>query len=299
MSEPGFTQQADGASSLAAAKKDLKTARQEESWPEPEHGPPELFHYCGVDGFHGIVTGKKLWLSDIFTLNDASEMIYAWKIVDEVLRSQNPRPVWLPKGMICESKFLDVVWSWRTYVSCFSVGGDLLSQWRGYGAQGGGFAIGFDLPRLKEHSHDKGPIPLIYNEGEQRRPVLNFIRKACEIAAKHHLQEDNYLDFSEEFMFQLTTYVPQMKNPAFSEELEWRLLKISPEETPKFRPARGIIVPYLELSNIPPAVFKSVTLGPAIEPQFGLRPTKLFLENHGMAHVEVRQSQIPLRVVAQ
>jgi Protein of unknown function (DUF2971) len=301
MSEPGFTQQGSGESSLAAAKKDLMTAWQEESWPEPEHSPAELFHYCGVDGFHGIVTGSKLWLSDILTLNDASEMLYARAIVDEVLRSQNSPPPWLPKGMISESEFLDLTSSWRTYVSCFCAEGDLLSQWQGYGARGGGIAIGFDPLRLKNHCQINGitnPVPMIYDKEEQRRPVLNLTSRACAIAAKYDLKANEWPDFSEEFIFRLTTYMPQMKNPAFREESEWRLLKISPNETPKFRPARGIIVPYLELSNIPSDVFKSVTLGPAIEPKFGLRPTKLFLESHGMAHVEVRQSQIPLRVVA-
>jgi len=31
----------------------------------------------------------------------------------------------------------------------------------------------------------------------------------------------------EEFIFRLTTYMPQMKNPTFREESEWRLLKIT------------------------------------------------------------------------
>jgi hypothetical protein len=302
MSEPGFTQPADGESSLEAARKDLITAWQEESWTEPEHGPAELFHYCGIDGFHGIVTGRTLWLSDVFSLNDASEMLYARAIVDEVLRSRDSRPAWLPKSMVGESEFLDQTSPWQMCVSCFCAKGDLLSQWRAYGAQGGGFAIGFDVTSLSKHCTENRtahPIPMIYDKEEQRRPILNLTNRACEIAAKHNLKPSEWKDFSDEFVFRLTTYMLQMKNPAFSEELEWRLLKISPKETPKFRPARGIIVPYLELSNIPPAVFKSVTLGPAIEPKFGLRPTKLFLESQGMAHVEVRQSQIPLRVVAQ
>jgi hypothetical protein len=189
------------------------------------------------------------------------------------------------------------------YVSCFCAEGDLLSQWRGYGAQGGGFAIGFDVSRLSQHCEEKNrstrPIPLIYDNKEQRRPVLNLTVRANEIAVKYDLKPSELVDFSNEFIFRLTTYMPQMKNPLFREESEWRLLKIGPNETPKFRAARGIIVPYLELSNIPSEVFRSVTLGPAIEPKFGLRPTKLFLESHGMAHVEVRQSEIPLRVVAQ
>jgi hypothetical protein len=225
MSEPGFTQQGSGGSSLAAAKKDLMTAWQEKSWPEPEHSPAELFHYCGVDGFHGIVTGSKLWLSDILTLNDASEMLYARAIVDEVLRSQNSPPAWLPKGMISESEFLDLTSSWRTYVSCFCTEGDLLSQWRGYGARGGGIAIGFDPLRLKNHCQINGitnPFPMIYDKEEQRRPVLNLMSRACAIAARYDLKANEWPDFGEEFIFGLTTYMPQMKNPAFREESEWR-----------------------------------------------------------------------------
>jgi hypothetical protein len=282
---------------------ELKRAWVEESWPEPEHDPAELFHYCGVEGFHGIVTKRTLWLSDVLTMNDASEMLYAREVVDKVLRSLPSRPDWLPKGMIGESEFLDLVSSWwRMYVSCFCSKGDLLSQWRGYGAGGRGFAIGFDLARLPDHCSKKqisNPLPLIYDMQEQQKPVLNLTRRACDIASRHDLKPTELEAFGDEFMFRLGTFMPQMKNPSFTEESEWRLLRISPNEAPKFRPAHGVIVPYLELSEIPPDVFTSVTLGPAVEPKFGRRPTRLFLESNGMTHVEVRQSQIPLRVVAQ
>jgi Protein of unknown function (DUF2971) len=163
-----------------------------------DHAPQEseLFHYCGVDGFYGIMTGRALWLSDVFTLNDASEMLYAREIVDEVLRSQSSPP-WVPKSMINESEFLYRTSSWRLCVSCFCSEGDLLSQWRGYGAQGGGFAIGFDVSRLSQHCRENGtthPIPLIYDKEEQRRPVLNLTHRASEIAAKHNLKPSEWPD---------------------------------------------------------------------------------------------------------
>jgi hypothetical protein len=231
MTEPAATQHGGGESSLATAKKELEAAWKE-SRPEPEHPPGELFHYCGVDGFYGIVTEKTLWMSDVFTLNDASEMLYARTIVDEVLRSQNPRPAWLPKGMIRESEFLDLAWSWRMYVSCFCAEGDLLSQWRGYGAQRGGFAIGLDRLRLRNYCQTGNKttnlLPLTYDKEEQRRPVLNLTRRACEIAAKHDLKARDFQDYNDAFTFHLTTYMPQIKNPAFREESEWRLLRISP-----------------------------------------------------------------------
>jgi hypothetical protein len=289
--------------SLTSALEELRSGWLEAGWLESQDVPAELFHYCGVEGFYGIVTTRTLWLSDVLTMNDASEVLYAREVVDEALRSYSPHPVWLPTGIIAESAFLDLLASsWRMYVSCFCSRGDLLSQWRGYGAGGGGFAIGFDAERLRKHAQNNqttNPFPMLYDPEEQKRPVLNLIRRACEIVAKHQLSPDDYKEFRDEFVFPLTTYMPQAKNPSFKEEIEWRLLRISPSEVPKFRPAHGIIVPYIELANIPHDVFKSVTLGPAVEPKFGLHPTKLFLENNGMAHVEVRLSEIPLRVVAQ
>jgi hypothetical protein len=100
-------------------------------------------------------------------------------------------------------------------------------------------------------------------------------------------------------MFLLFQYTLGMKNTSFSEEKEWRFLQVSPNQNSvKFRPIRGAIVPYLELSGIPPDVFGSVTLGPAVDPKFGIEPMKLFLKCNQLEHVKVRPSRIPLRALA-
>ncbi len=298
MSESPADSSAERETPLESAKKELLTVWREEFWPEPVGAPDQLFHYCSADGLYGIVTGRSVWLSDILTLNDASEMVHASEVVDEVLRSQNPRPAWLPT--VSKSGFLEFVSSSGMYVGCFCSEGDLLSQWRAYGARGGGFAIGFNQQLLKEHcgSNDvAGPLPLVYDKDQQRERLGSFVRRAKDIPARHNLGVNDYRDFREEFMFRLTTFMPQMKNPSFSEEKEWRLFRIQPDGTPEFRPAHGIIIPYLALSNIPLAVFSSVILGPTAEPEFGRRALNLFLERYQLGHVEVRRSQIPHRVL--
>src|SRR5208283_3801418 len=62
---------------LSRALDELRRAWEEAAWLESQHAPPELFHYCRVGDFHGITTKRTLWLSDVLTLNDASEMLYA------------------------------------------------------------------------------------------------------------------------------------------------------------------------------------------------------------------------------
>jgi hypothetical protein len=287
-------------SPLEGAKKELVSAWHEAPWPEAVGDPDQLFHYCSADGLYGIVTGRSLWLSEIRTLNDESEMLYGREVVDRVLRSQNPRPAWLPKGMASKSGFLEFVSSSRMYVGCFCSEGDLLSQWRAYGARGSGFAIGFSRQLLEEHCRGNdvaGPFRVVYDKNGQTKVVRTFVQRAKEIAAKHGLGVNEYRGYSEEFMFWLTAFMPAMKNPSFSEEKEWRLFRIHPEGTPEFRPTHGAIIPYLTMSNIPPRVFSSVILGPTVEPDFGLRPMKLFLEHNRLEHVEVRRSQVPLRAL--
>jgi hypothetical protein len=292
MSEKSFA--GSRSANLTRALNELRNGWEQAVWLESPNVPTELFHYCGVDAFHSIVSHRTLWLSDVLTMNDSSEILYARDVLDEALSSYNPHPTWLPERMTGQSS-----WGAPLYVSCFCEAGNLLSQWRGYGAGGGGFAIGFDFERLKEHARKNQTtlFRMLYDPEVQKKLPLRLIRNACETASRYDLQCDEYREFSENFIALFSMYLPQLKDPSFREELEWRLMISGPDD-PKFRPAHGIIVPYVELAEIPGNAFKSVTLGPTMEPKFGLRPTKLFLESNEMEHVEVRSSKIRLRALA-
>ena len=89
-----------------------------------------------------------------------------------------------------------------------------------------------------------------------------------------------------------------MKHPSFSEEKEWRILQVgrNPKDV-KFRTGRGIVIPYLELSEIPPDVFASVTFGPGHDPEFGVKPMESFLKQNQLEHVRLQASEIPLRTL--
>jgi hypothetical protein len=266
-----------------------------------------LFHYTSAEGLHGILTTRKIRLSNVSTLNDASEMLYGRDVISKVLLSRlkgqdsalNLAAVY-QKG----TKFVEEGLVSQSYVFCFCSKDDLLSQWRAYGEGGAGFAIGFNRVRLEEYLQ-KGslrvsdPMPLVYSEDCQERVVSCFVSKAEDIAAcKYNLTGRGLCEFEKEFAFWLFQYPLFMKHPSFSEEKEWRILQVSRD--PKdvmFRPGRGIVIPYLELSDIPADVFASVTFGPGHDPKFGVKPMEFFLKQKQLQHVKVQASEIPLRTL--
>ena len=112
--------------------------------------PPILYHYTDAAGFLGICQSRSLWASDATFLNDSTEVAYASGVLQEVIDQLDhefggdvggPHVAldWLLKLLLDRS--------WRpdfdVFVSCFCAYGDLLSQWRGYPAPSGGYAIGF------------------------------------------------------------------------------------------------------------------------------------------------------------
>ena len=114
----------------------------------PVSQPPELlFHYTSVEGFIGIITSKTLWASDMLSLNDAAEASYATNLIFETLTAHHSE---IPSEAVANLKTqLNYLFpSYTPFIACFCEQDDLLSQWRGYGNQGEGLAIGFSVPWL-------------------------------------------------------------------------------------------------------------------------------------------------------
>jgi len=117
-----------------------------DSWQQRQQVPKRLYHYTTITGLKGIVKDKAIRASDVRFMNDASELEYAARFLDdtigELLRDntdlRNLRPGFeyiLYPGM-------------RLFVACFCEKADLLSQWRGYGQGVAPVSLGFDLSGL-------------------------------------------------------------------------------------------------------------------------------------------------------
>ena len=47
--------------------------------------PEKLWHYASVQGFHGIVTSRRIFATDLRFLNDRAEFTHAIEIANEVV----------------------------------------------------------------------------------------------------------------------------------------------------------------------------------------------------------------------
>jgi len=106
--------------------------------------PNTLYHYCGVNGFYGIVTSKEVWLSSATFTNDYTEGKQILRKAKSRLESANNQPFANQlENAICTPSIT------RTpFIACFSSKCDVLSQWRGYADDGAGFAVGFSIQAL-------------------------------------------------------------------------------------------------------------------------------------------------------
>lgn len=122
--------------------------------------PDTLYHYTDANSLMSILRTQTLWATDAIYLNDSREIRYGIKKFKQVLTEYRPvaekggkdsAAVRLALGEISriESSLHDGK-ARRVYVTCFSAKSDSLSQWRGYGNSGGGFAIGFDRKLLAD-----------------------------------------------------------------------------------------------------------------------------------------------------
>ncbi len=273
--------------------------------------PPELvYHYTDAAGLLGIISSGKLWATDIEFLNDAQELTYARATVLDELRARADE-IAPPDTGSEDGLRADVLRSiageleyppqgepsstYHIYATCFCEDGDLLSQWRAYGGDGG-YAIGFRALSLLglSASFDSVHFEKVTYGLDGARPYLDaMLEAAAQNAAGFPGATGNV-----RFMTLVLPTVAAIKHPTFAEEHEWRLLSTgwdAPEMALRFRPGSVGLVPFIEVS-LPDNAVAQVIVGPGRYPEVRKSGVRQLLERHGMSSVEVVGSTSPLRL---
>jgi len=181
-----------------------------------------IYHYCSADTFNAICTNKTIRLCDIFSMNDSMEMHWGYSIwikvaselvlefghefidaIDEIIHTS---------GMKC-----------LVLASCFSLEGDVLSQWRAYADDATGYCLGFSAEDLLQL--DVRALRVEYNEEKQIKELKNIIKSLYEVEQEFPLDYKYGEDFTNtciRIAYDLSAY----KNPAFQEEKEIRLVHL-------------------------------------------------------------------------
>jgi hypothetical protein len=285
--------------------------------------PPILYHYTSQTGLIGMLNTKTIWASKIHYLNDSKEFALALCLA----RRELTKRIRAATSKVERSRLellRDTIYTIEgvnTCVCCFSAKRDALSQWRGYGGGDAGFSVGFTrewFTRVKE-TLDLSLIRCIYDPECQQRLIQDAID---EFLATNADKEPDYWDRNrgyrnpdrprtfvalrhagEDFATRLSLIAPQIKDKAFENEKEWRLVAatVSAHEL-HHRPGRSMLIPYYKIPIGDDDKFDSIreiVVGPTPHPKLSVASVRSLAIAAGLDNPdnipEIEPTSIPFR----
>ena len=106
-----------------------------------------LFHYCSTQTGFAILQRREFRLSALSSANDTLEGRVLGRVFAQLLRDTELPPELVDVAAVIVEGYPD---STEGFAFCLSENGDLLSQWRSYGRDGSGIAVGFSPDILTE-----------------------------------------------------------------------------------------------------------------------------------------------------
>jgi len=285
-------------------------------WPEPP-----FYHYTTEVGLKGILETEAIWATEYRKLSDSGELTRGEQAVqdelDAVVRESSDST---GLGWMCRQiherrkghRLIDIP-DMGLYVASFSSQGDLYGQWCRYADDGQGYAIGFNAlplpPRVPappeklawDLAVDFGPCDYDVDACRAHvRAVVLFIADGVEKYVKTYCTSpEQVVEITHQgvsaALTRVTTMVPFLKDPAFIDEKEWRLIVLGATPAQRTRPTRYGEAPYVEmpLRGDEPMKLHEIVAGPRSPKDLDfLRST---LDRCGYGHVKITRSGIPYR----
>jgi hypothetical protein len=306
-----------------------------------ERPPATLYHYTTADGLIGILQSRQIWATNVRFMNDTSELGYGIRMVRDIFDDVRRQAADLGArqarlfGFVCDGIFAmldDAERNTKHYAVSFCGNGNLLSQWRGYGQAGGGFALGMASSALRNFEAEILPNPpvdpgllgvflrkVIYEPQVQQQLVRDWIafllgwlhsRRVAGDETPEAVWTGEPANAVARLLYEALVC---FKHPGFAEEEEWRLIqqgRIGRQDVCRvtFRARSGRIVSYSPLTyrsrggqrrNAEPPwndfPLSAVTFGPTLDGEAAERALRLLLESQGFdaGQVQIDPSGIP------
>jgi hypothetical protein len=223
-------------------------------------GVDHLFHYTGADVFVKLVKDPTFWATHAQYLNDQTEYVAGMKIVRdtiaEIAASESDthlrRMLDQAQAGLANSEHRDAY----PYIVSFSEAEDLLSQWRAYGTNGSGFAIGYRVSTLARTGR---LLRCVYVRAALEQQLQENYRSEIVPLVKECLRERSEVSPPEylvpgQVLEGLLVYFRSMaacyKDLGYSEEREWRLVVNAEKNQRDYRTNsfRGV-VPYCKVMS--------------------------------------------------
>lgn len=286
---------------------------------EQEPPPPTIYHYTDDNGLVGILQEGLFRLTDVFSLNDPSELRHGIGIASRLIRELGQRSE-VSKSFANSFEIIinyGIAEIANFFVCCFSKNGDELGQWRSYGDDGRGFALGFDAGMLEQAFAKSGAaaewgcsaFPVTYDDArltalltEMIEVVLQQVDAMKATDLDPHVASWFYRSLAIQLAVGCVDASLRFKHPAYASECEYRFLQLHSADdkldTLRFRRRPYQIVRYMEFrwGAHAAAALQTVTLGPSSDYSLGsrlLETLKAFLPTK--KDVRLVRSEIPYR----
>lgn len=282
--------------------------------------PPIIYHYTNDAGLRGILETGKLWFTDIFHLNDPTELKHGVGPAIELLTAEcdDKRPEIKQFVENAAAILHGGIAQTAQYFTCsFSSAGDDLGQWRAYADNGRGYAIGFDAAMLEQAfaKASSGPghmtFPVTYGEEKLRSMYREIVASVVPLISMPRDREDLKSEALNEYMSTLSINlsVPILraalffKHQAYSNEQEYRFFQLCAAGTDipdlRYRGKPYSLIRYREFDwrQVAPQSLKQIVIGPAADKslafQFANDCLRAFHRKDGI--VAIKPSEIPYR----
>lgn len=279
---------------------------------------PIVYHYTDDRGLKGILESGCLWLTDIFSLNDPSELRHGLSRAQRVLDHK------AATGPAESRLFARLFGSLDRgiprsahYFSCsLSEHRDDLGQWRAYADDGRGYALGFDINALevpfarnhKTPTSEPGTFPLTYRDSTLDDIHQQLIDKMFDLIPLAHARglpdevKKAYLALlATELASRALHAVLFFKHEAYINEREYRFLEVHRADAPpshKLRSRPDSLIRYREFDwkSTAKAAIKEILVGPASDPIKAIRFAHDCVDEFGIGKIQIARSDIPYRV---
>lgn len=284
--------------------------------------PPEIiYHYTNDVGLRGILETGQLWLTDIFSLNDPSELSHGFSHAVNILNDKADNGP--PESQVFAKHFAafhqgGMQETAHYFVCSFSSDGDDLGQWRAYADNGRGYALGFDAKALEEifTKENGAPIPnnstfhVTYKDAllaDIHCQMIDSMFNLISLPRGKNMESASVNAYMKELSVSLSLHALRaalfFKHEAYRNESEYRFLQIHradvppPEAKRRFRSYE--LVKYREFvwKILQAGVLKHIVVGPAADRTKATRFAADCLAAYNVRNVEVMCSGIPYRAV--
>ena len=281
-----------------------------------------LYHYTSGDGLIGILRNKSLWATDINFLNDHREFELGSKLIGDLskVKVQELIKKNFADSLEVREKLLGDLESFTTSLHSLTSGFnhntisftskfDCLRHWISYCNQTTGYCIEFDR-KLLSKSLCEIDLPITefveieYAQIDQMNFKIEqevkegariyFERVLHSLSNKTESEEESHLEFITKLIQRRIIKSASLKSQEWEDEAETRFICSTDDAKQlEYRSKNGVIIPYIQCA-IDSEAIRSITIGPASNPELAHRGLQFLSESAGM-DFEIQHSNCSLR----